>query len=365
MFRLPSKKECDYIVKNSKQFFCKEFTFNNRQIAVYHYKQGNFEEFEKYNAWELRGITFIKENSEWKRFPAIHKFFELDQAPGWRVEDLKDKQVIKVSEKIDGTFVHPVLVDNRVFFKSKLRFDSYQALRSQKIYESSENIKKFINYCFDNSLFPMFEYISEKSQIVMDYKKEALILTQIRNKSGEYLLDFEKTAEKFSIDYAKICKNAPLEEYIKNKNVCKTKEGWILIFEDMKFVKVKTDEYLKRHKILGDIQVHNVIQMALNNEIDSLYEILNPQSEKYEFVKQTHTRFNTIYQNLQNDLLNIIKNFNGTHKEFKEKYQNHPHYAILSSAWKKRKKQDPKVTIKNWVSDNTKKLKNAKRFLGL
>ncbi|GAB6074803.1 hypothetical protein [Nautilia lithotrophica] len=365
MFYLPSKDECDEIVANSKQFFCKSFTFKEREIAVYHYKQGNFEEFEKFNAWELRGLTFVKEGSEWNRFPAIHKFFELNQAPGWMEEDLKDKRVIKVSEKIDGTFVHPVIVGGEVYFKSKLRFDSYQALRSQEIYESSENIKKFVKHCFDNGLFPMFEYISEKSQVVMDYNKEALILTQVRDSEGNYLLDFEKMAEKFGVEYAGICENKPLNDYIKNKGVCVSKEGWILVFEDMKFVKVKTDEYLKRHKILGDIKEHNIIQMTLSGEIKDLFEILNPKSEKYEFVKEIHDRFSEKYDNLQKDLIGIIDSFEGTLKEFKEKYQNHPFYAILSEAYKKRKKQPPRETIRQWVENNTKKLKNAKRFLGL
>jgi len=365
MFYLPTKEECDEIVAKSKQFFCKNFTFNNKEVAVYHYKQGNYEEFKKFNAWELRGLTFIKENNKWKRFLAIHKFFELNQAPGWMEEDLKDKKVIKVSEKIDGTFVHPIIIDNQVFFKSKLRFDSYQAINSQKIYENSKNLQEFIKYCIKNELFPMFEYISEKSQVVMDYKKEALILIQLRDKNGNYILDFEKTAEKFNIEYAGVCENKPLCEYIKNKDVCVSKEGWILIFEDMQFVKVKTNEYLKRHKILADIKEHNIIQMTLHNEIKELFDILNPKSEKYEFVKSIYDKFNQKYNSLQKELLHIINNFQGTNKEFKEKYQNHPFYAILSEAYKKRKKQSPKETIKNWVINNTKKLKNAKRFLEL
>ncbi len=363
MFYLPTKEECDEIVSKSKQFFCKSFIFNNKEVVVYHYKQGNYDEFKKFNAWELRGLTFVKEKNKWRRFLAIHKFFELNQAPGWTEEDLKNKKVIKVSEKIDGTFVHPIIIDNQIFFKSKLRFDSHQALSAQKIYENSVNLQKFMDFCIKREFSPMFEYISEKSQVVMDYKKEALILIQIRDKKGNYILDFEKIADDFNIEYAEVCENKPLCEYMRNQNVCKSKEGWILIFEDMKFVKVKTTEYLKRHKIVADIKEHNIIQMILNNEIAQLFDILNPKSEKYEFVKSVYDKFNKKYDSLQREILNIINNFQGTNKEFREAYQNYPFYAILSEAYKKRKKQNPKETIKNWVVNNTKKLKNAKRFL--
>ncbi len=211
----------------------------------------------------------------------------------------------------------------------------------------------------------MLEYISQISQVVMDYKKEDLILTQVRKANGEYVLDFERMAQHFGIPFAGVCENKTLDEYINNKDVCYSKEGWILIFEDMKFVKLKTDEYLKRHKLLADIKEHNVIQMTLNGKIDALFEILNPESEKYRFVKSVYDRFKDKYEKLQKELNSIINSFNGTNKEFQKKYQNHPFYAILSEAYKKRKKQHPETTIKNWVANNTKKLKNARRFLEL
>lgn len=356
MFYLPTKEECDFIVKNSKQFFCKKID----DIYIYHYKQALFEEFEKFNAYELRGLTFVNN----KRFLAIHKFFELDQAIKWRKEDLKDKKIIKVQEKIDGTFVHPVVINDKIFFKTKLGFDTYQAKRAQYLFENNKNLKEFVIKTFKEGKIPLFEYVSPKTQIVMDYKEEKLFLIQIRDlKTGEYDLAFEEKAKKYNLPFPKVFDIKSLDELLKLAKNNKDIEGWVVIFENMHFVKVKTDFYLENHKLVGDLKENTIIQAIFDKNIDKIFNILNENSERYLFVKEVYDKFTTKYTLLENELLKIINNFKGTKKEFKEKFSSHPFYPLLSEAYKKRNKINPKEVIKEWVKNNTKKLKNAKRFL--
>jgi RNA ligase len=328
MFYIPTKKECDYIVENSKQFFRKDLEFLNKNISIYHYKQGNYEEFEKFNAFELRSLTFV-ENF---RFLGIHKFFELNQAPGWMYEDVKNKKILKITEKIDGTFMQPILINGEIYFKTKLNFETYQAKRCNEILKENPKLKEYISKKFKEGKIPLFEYFSPKTQVVMDYKEEKLFLTQVRDlKTGEYDLGFEKEAKKYGIKTPKIYKEN-FENLIKMSKEKDNVEGWVIIFEDMQFLKLKTDEYLKRHKLLGKFEAHNVIYSILNNKANEYKNILNKNSEKYKYFTEIENKFLTKYNLLKKDLKKAMKL---TKKEFKREFANHPYYELLATCKKK------------------------------
>ncbi|WP_457560251.1 hypothetical protein [Caminibacter sp.] len=355
-FYLPSKEECDYIVENSKQFFRKDLEFLGKKVAVYHYKQGNFEEFEKFNAWELRSLTFVYEDNEWKRFPGIHKFFELNQAPGWMEEDLRGKKVIKATEKIDGTLLQPIKLNEGIFFKSKLRFDSFEALRANELMKENPKIREFIEYWYERGKIPLFEFISPKTQVVMDYKREDLICIQVRDlKTGEYVLDFEKVAKEFNVSYPEVCTNS-FESFLKEKDVCYSKEGWVLIFDDMKFVKLKTKEYLNRHKLIAKIQPHNVIRMILDGDIQKIKSILNKKSDRFTQVREIEEKFNEKYKTLKKEAIKALKL---PKKTFKKKYANHPYYELFAMCRNKGIEE-----FDGWVKKHTSRLKGAEKFLG-
>ncbi|EDM23337.1 hypothetical protein [Caminibacter mediatlanticus] len=353
MFFIPTKKECDYIVENSKQFFKKEIKFLNKNISIYHYKQAKYEEFVKFNAWELRGLTFV----EYKRFLSLHKFFELNQAPGWMKEDVKNKKIKKVVEKIDGSLLQPILIDGKIYFKTKLSFDAYQAKRANEIMLKNLNIKEYIIKCFEKNKIPLFEYISQKSQVVMDYNKEELINTQVRDlNTGEYDLEFEKEALKYNITTPKSYDFNSLDEIINEAKNNKNIEGWVVIFEDMQFLKVKTEEYLKRHKIVGKIQPHEVIKALI--EKDKIYEeTLNRKSEKYKVYADIKEKFLKKYNTLKNEAKKTLKL---SKKEFKKKYSTHSYYELFALCRNKGVDE-----FDRWIKKHTARLKGAKKFLEL
>ncbi len=361
MFILPSKEDADFIVGHSKQFFRKDDNFLDRQTAVYHYKQAKFEEFEKFKdkgSYELRGLTFIKNDKKWKRFLALHKFFELNQAPGWMEEDLKNKKIIKAAEKIDGSLLQPVLIDGKIYFKTKLSFESYQAKRANEIMLKNPAIKRYILDKFKENKIPVFEYISPKSQVVMDYGKEDLILIQVRDlKTGEYDLEFEKEAKREGLLCAKEFEIKSLKEFIKLAETKKDIEGWILIFEDMKFVKVKTDEYLRRHKLLGKIQPHEIIAAILEKRDYEYKEILNKKSEKYKYFREIENKFWEKYNKLKKEAKKAIKL---PKKVFKKKYAFHPYYELFAMC-----KNRGMEEFDGWIKKHTARFKGAKKFLEL
>ncbi len=357
MFILPSKEDADFIVNNSKQFFRKDDSFLDKNISIYHYKQAKFEEFEKFKekgSYELRGLTFVENN----RFLALHKFFELNQAPGWMEEDLKDKKIIKASEKIDGSLVQPVLIERKIYLKTKLSFDTYQAKRANEIMLKNSSVKDYILKKFKENKIPIFEFVSPKTQVVMNYKNEELILIQVRDlNTGEYELDFEKEAKKYNVKTPKNYDVKNLNEFLKLAEREKDKEGWVLIFEGMKFVKVKTKEYLKLHKLLAKIQPHDIIQAILEKKDYEYESVLNKKSEKYEYFSDTKTRFLKKYNALKKEAKKVLKL---SKKEFKKRYSNHPYYELFALCKNRGIEEfDP------WIKKHTARLKGAKKFLEL
>jgi len=349
MFYLPTKEECDYIVKNSKQFFRKDDLIEDKKAYIYHYKQGEYEEFAKFNAWELRGLTFIEN----QRFLSIHKFFELNQAPGWMYDDLKDKKILKAVEKIDGSLVQPIVIDNKLYFKTKLNFNNYIAKRAKEIITKEQ--KEYILNMLKSGFIPLFEFISPKTQIVMNYEEEKLLQIQLRDlKTGEYVLDFEKFSP---FQTPKSFKPLTLNEFIDLSEKKEDIEGWVLIFEDFKFVKLKTKEYLKRHKLLGKIQEHNIVQKALKKEMNEYFDILNKKSDKYQFVKEVYEIFRKNYYNLKKDIKKAQKM---TKKEMRKKYFNHPYYSIIANC-----KKEGIEKLDELLLEQTRKLKGAKKFLAI
>ena len=68
--------------------------------------------------------------------------------------------------------MQPVLIDGKICFKTKLSFKAYQAKRANEMLK--KELKNYILEKFKEGKIPIFEYISPKSQVVMDYKKKSL-----------------------------------------------------------------------------------------------------------------------------------------------------------------------------------------------
>jgi RNA ligase len=356
MFILPTKEDADFIVSNSKQFFRKDDKFLDKDVSIYHYKQAKFEEFEKFKdkgSYELRGLTFVED----KRFLALHKFFELNQAPGWMEEDLKTKKIIKATEKIDGTLLQPILINNKIYFKTKLSFEAYQAKRANEMLKNPK-LKEYILKKFQQNKIPIFEFVSPKTQVVLNYDKEELNLIQVRDlKTGEYELDFEKEANEYQIKTPKRYNASNLDEFLELATKEREKEGWILIFEGMKFVKIKTKEYLKRHQLLAKIQPHDIIKAILEKRDKEYEEMLNKQSEKYQYFKDIKTRFLQKYNSLKKEAKKATKL---SKKELKKRYSSHPYYELFAYC-----KNNGLEVFDEWIKQHTSKLKGAKKFLEL
>lgn len=239
-FYLPTKEECDAIVNQTDAFYGIERNVEGCNVMVYDYRLASTTDFEKHNAWELRGICFVEQpDGSWERNILLNKFQNVNQTKGenisWMYEDLIDKKITRVQNKEDGSIISFVRFPNgKVRAKSKTSFISEQAVMAQEIYDNDPRFKQFIYDCLNANQTPIFELVGYQNQIVLNYNVASeLILLQIRHEDGDYYgtedlsravyktrMDFNdddiKLVEEYSMDeLEKIASNYTEEEAIK------------------------------------------------------------------------------------------------------------------------------------------------------
>jgi RNA ligase len=141
----------------------------------------------------------------------------------------------------------------------------------------------FISAMFDGGMTPLFEWVSRKNRVVVDYLEDNLILTGIRNTTkGVYLLyeNMMELAEHWNIPVVKAVNGLAVQDinlFVKQVREWESDEGVVIRFNSGKMVKVKADDYVLRHKSKDSIsQEKNVLQTILEDAVDDLVPLLTP-----------------------------------------------------------------------------------------
>lgn len=116
----------------------------------------------------------------------FHKFFNINQNEESKLE-LIDFTNAKITEKMDGSLVSPVMLDNGTIIWATKRARIVEVEHFVKHSEFSYNT--FVQNCINNNSTPLFEWcLDTKAVGVLYYDKPQLILIGIRdNVSGSYL----------------------------------------------------------------------------------------------------------------------------------------------------------------------------------
>jgi RNA ligase len=230
---------------------------------------------------ECRGITFDTEGNLICR--KFHKFFNVGEKKETQLNKINLYEPHIVLEKLDGSCVipQPSLDGFVLTTKSGVTDISQQA---EEFISDKPHYAKFIHSMFDGKLTPIFEWVSRKNRIVVDYENDNLILTAIRNtEMGNYLPYFNMLdlAEHWNIPVVQavdglVVQN--IELFVKQIREWEDSEGVVLRFNTGHMVKIKSDQYVLRHKTKDSInQEKNVISIILNDDVDDLIPLLTPE----------------------------------------------------------------------------------------
>jgi len=360
MFYLPTYNQSLNICGLTDIFYESKFILDGYNVSIFNYRLSTYNDFLINKAFELRGLTFVfnKDGSVYKRFLLMEKFFNVNENESTLLENIKHKEVKSVYLKEDGSIINFIELPNgKIFAKSKMSFESDQAISAQNLFETNPKLNQFVKDCLSKDLSPIFEYVGPNNRVVVKYDKSNLILLRLRNNlTGEYL-----PIEEYDLPKP-ISFKFTLNDLMNLKGNLEYIEGWIVEFKDGKKVKIKTDWYHSLHRILTDYSNREdyLIDMILDEKIDDIISVLDYGSESRLFVEgvinQTNSNFNRLIKEI--DLL--LQKFDGDIKSFAINHHKDPLFSICA---KTIKGYDKVELVKEYIKKRTYRLSEARSWL--
>lgn len=244
---------------------------------------------------ECRGLKFDIETGKILARP-YHKFKNLNEDSSVQVKDIDWTVPNHALEKVDGSMVHPVVVNDVLYWCTKGGYTNISPM-VEKIAPEGSDIHNFAFYCQKVNLTPIFEYCSLENRVILDYVKPRMILTAIRdNETGRYF-DYDNLW-RFAInhkvaDVVKVTHRFEnIHDFVETLRNEENIEGVVIRFESGLMIKIKTDWYCRLHKAMENcIFEKDVIGMILNDTIDDVKALLSGDLREVieTFEKEIHS----------------------------------------------------------------------------
>ena len=231
---------------------------------------------------ECRGLIFDTETGKLISHP-YHKFFNAGEKEETQLNKINLYEPHIVLEKLDGSMIRPIPTPEGFRLATKMGITDV-AMNAELFVADKPHYATFINKCIQKRTTPIFEWVSRKNRIVVDYPEDNLILTGLRyNDTGKYV-DYQVMSDyatAWNIPVVKAVDGLAVQNidlFVKQVREWDDGEGIVLRFDSGHMVKVKADDYVLRHKSKDSIsQEKNVLQCLLNDAVDDLVPLLTPE----------------------------------------------------------------------------------------
>lgn len=255
---------------------------------------------------ECRGLIFSLDGKLLSR--PYHKFFNIGERPETDPNIISLRARHAVLEKLDGSMIRPIPTEYGFRLATKAGITDV-AMKAEVFVADKPEYAAFIHSCFKRDITPIFEWCSRKNRIVVDYPEDNLILTAVRsNKNGLYSkYNFlYRLASNFKIPCIK--KYAPginFEELTDNVRDWKDEEGVVVRFDDGHMVKIKSLDYVLKHRSKDSIGLEkNVIEIILNDNVDDLIPLLSEQDANH--LKEFQSKFWNGVDELSKEMVDLF-----------------------------------------------------------
>jgi RNA ligase len=226
---------------------------------------------------EARGIKFDRNGDLLAR--PFQKFFNLGERDETRPELVDFSKPFDILDKLDGSMVHPVLVDDQILWMTKMGL-SDTALRAGE-FARRNGYDRMARDLLADGITPIYEWMSPRDRIVVRYDTDSMPLTALRRThSGEYLRwgEMEGTAARYGVPVVGHFRGSfqGIKAFQEHIGALEGEEGYIIRFHDGHMLKLKNLWYLRIHKNKEEIEHEkNVWNLVLEDRVDDVLPYLD------------------------------------------------------------------------------------------
>jgi RNA ligase len=247
---------------------------------------------------ECRGLIFDADGYLMSR--PFHKFFHINEREETQTHAVDMSQPHVIMEKMDGSMIRPILVDGYLRLATKMGVTNVATDAETWLAGQDPALKAWMRQCVEDSVTPIFEWVSPFNQIVLAYESADLVYLGTRdNATGAYVMDkscpFNTVARYGSVE-------GNIADYVARQRGAEGREGDIVRFADGHMVKIKNDWYVRIHKTVERIVFdRNIVNLIINEEVDDVVPML-PQVQA-DRVREFELRFWDAFKSTEDALM--------------------------------------------------------------
>lgn len=232
---------------------------------------------------ECRGLIFDNNGKLISR--PYHKFFNAGEREETQINKINLYEPHIVLEKLDGSMVRTIPTPEgfRLATKSGITDTSMNA---EVFIADKPNYREFILKTLQSHTH-IFEWVSRKDRVVIDYPEDNLILTGVRSIiTGAYISHdiMKDVADYYNIPVIKAVNGLPTQNinlFVDTVREWDDGEGVVLRFDTGNMVKVKSKDYVLKHSSKETLRYEkNVIALIIQESVDDVIPLLTPEDAK-------------------------------------------------------------------------------------
>ena len=298
------------LLRNKKEIKLKKEMVDGKEVGIISYAIEKDDTFNTSISRECRGIVFDMKTGECICRP-YHKFFNVNQKAETQIDKIDWNGISYIGTKHDGSLLMPVLINDKIFWKTKKSFYSEVAIKATKVWN-----EKYKGSVFEHNmtldlkagLTPLFEFVDKEVPIVIKNNESDFILLALRNiKTGEYKFfkHHEDLKQKFN----------SLADFVNEVKDKEDIEGYV-ISDGENIYKVKTQWYLERHRMLSKYTINSILDLYINDVIDDFIAELYTFNyvEKAKMIEKFRDEFTNWILNIEEVAQNKLEELKKKHK---------------------------------------------------